>query len=98
MDIAYKDACSEVSFLLKELPENEIKKIPMELLNFINKNSSKYYKVDIDSTNIKKHVFKEETYALLALIYRKYLVSPYEKEELDRRFYNKLQQESFLKK
>lgn len=77
-----KQAVAEVLEILRH-SENEItEKIPQKFMNFLEENEDKDYKVNIDFTKENwDNGLKKETKAILALIYRDYIV---DKEEHDR--------------
>lgn len=83
----YCEAFSEVDYILSGLKTEERNKIPMNLLNVIRENKAPNYIVNVD---LKKSLFeqnlKNETLAVLALIYRKYLGELKEREEMDRHY------------
>lgn len=79
----YREALTEVFDIINN-SEQEIKnKIPKKLLEFLKDNIKKDYIVDIDYNDDdwdKK--IKQDTKEILALIYRDYLVTPEERENL----------------
>ena len=83
MDNAYKEAFAEVLEILKNSDENIINKIPKNFINFLDENKDKNYIVKIDFSNENWEDYtKQETQAILALIYRDYIVSPEQRERL----------------
>jgi len=98
MDIIYKQACSEVNYILNKLPEEEKQKIPLKFREFIENNVSKYYEFTIDFENSNEYQLKEETLAILAIIYRKYLASDEEKLILEKEYNEKLKKELIIEK
>ena len=81
------EALSEVDYVINNLEREEIEKIPIKFREFIMKNKSKSYRVETFEN------LREETYAILYFIYRKFLASDDEKEELERKFMDKLKSE-----
>lgn len=75
---------TEVKYILKHLTKEEKDKIPVKLRRFITDNCDREHEVDIN------HLSKR-TYALLAVIYRKYLCS--NKEEIQLEYQNRLKVE-----
>lgn len=70
----YKKAYAEVSYILKQLEEENLKKIPANLLKLIEKEKDKNYKINITlDTPIYEQNLLRETKAVLAVIYRLYL-------------------------
>lgn len=84
MSYRYCEAFAEVDYILSGLKEEERNRIPSNLLNVIHEKKAPNYIVKVD---LKKSLFeqnlKNETLAVLALIYRKYLGEFKEREELD---------------
>lgn len=90
----YSEALCEVSYIINNLDKSDYNKIPKKIIEFVEKNKSKYYEIKFDiempyeGLNLKK-----ETLAILGVIYRKFL-SPLEKrEELNKRYYERLKEE-----
>lgn len=83
MDEEFRKALTEVVEVLKNSEDSIRKKIPQEFNNFLNENMDKNYKPNIDfsKSNWEDNV-KEDTKAILALIYRDYLVSKEERNNL----------------
>ena len=88
MSPRYKIALAEVNYILDGLDEVELKKIPQKLKNFIQSNKTD---VNVDLANLK-----EETYAILAIIYRKFLASEEERKRLEEEYKQKLHQEQTM--
>lgn len=83
MEEAYKNAFSEVVYILQNSEEDIIKKIPNNFIKFLKSNMSNTYIVNIDLSNENWiYNLKYETKAVLALIYRDYLVSSDERKIL----------------
>ncbi len=83
MDEVYKGAFAEVLEVLRNTDKNILKKIPEQFITFLNQNKDNQYQVNIDFTNTNwEDMVKPETQAILALIYRDYIVSPEEREKL----------------
>ena len=85
MSPRYKIALAEVNYILDGLDEAEVKKIPQKLKDFIHSNKTD---VNVDLANLT-----EETYAILAIIYRKFLASEEERKRLEEEYKEKLHQE-----
>ena len=95
MEKAYEEAFAEVDEILKIMPIDLLSKIPAQFREVISKNKSKNYKVEIHEP-LEEEKLKEETVVILGLIYRDFLASPEEKEELqlkDAEEYKKIQDE-----
>ena len=83
----YKEALSEVDFILNQLDKNDLEKIPENFRSFISENKSSWHEIS-EIANLY-----EETYAILAIIYRKFLAEPEERIELEKEYQEKLKQE-----
>lgn len=70
MSPRYAEALVEVEYILDMLELDELEKIPKTFMEFITKNKAKRYEV----TSIEN--LREETLAILAIVYRKYLAGP----------------------
>ncbi len=79
-----KKAISEVNKILKKLNKESLNKIPYEILNEIEKNST--VNVDYIDTNIPLEdiYLEEETKEILAVITYNYFCNDIEKEEFDK--------------
>lgn len=76
-------AFTEISYIFNHMNYELINKIPKSFIAFIEKNKDLNYKVNID---LKKYIneqpFLKETKIILALLYRDYICSKEEKNEL----------------
>lgn len=81
MERAYEEAFVEVDEILKIMPIDLLSKIPVQFRKIISENKAKNYKVDIQ-VPLDEEKLKEETIVILGLIYRDFLASPEEREEL----------------
>lgn len=81
MDRAYEEAFVEVDEILKLMPIDLLSKIPVQFRQVISENKAKNYKTDIKEP-LDEEKLKEETVIILGLIYRDFLASPEEREEL----------------
>ena len=81
MERAYEEAFAEVDEILKIMPIDLISKIPIKFRKIISENKAKNYKINIQQP-LNEETLKEETVVILGLIYRDFLASPEEKEEL----------------
>lgn len=77
----YSEAFTEIDEIFKIMPVDLLSKIPIEFRNTISKNKAKDYKIKIKEP-LEEQKLKEETIVILGLIYRDFLSSPEEKEEL----------------
>ena len=84
MEKAYEEAFAEVDEIFKTMPVDILSKIPIKFRQIISENKAKDYKVEIKE-DFQEEDLKEETVILLGLIYRDFLASPEEREELQKR-------------
>ena len=83
MDKIYKQAFSETLEVLKNTDESILNKISPKFITFLNENKDEDYCVNIDFSKPNwEDDIKQETQAILALIYRDYIVSPEKRKEL----------------
>lgn len=95
MRYAYKEAYQEIYFILQNMDEEDVSKIPQNIIDVFEKNRVKHYPVNINpEIPLKDQNIKEETKAILALLYRKYWSDPEIREQLEKEFYEKLEQEN----
>lgn len=81
MERAYEEAFAEVDEILKIMPVDLLSRIPVQFRQVISENKAKNYKVEIQEP-LEEQNLKEETVVILGLIYRDFLASPEEREEL----------------
>lgn len=81
MERAYEEAFAEVDEILKIMPIDLLSKIPIKFRKLISENKTSNYKIDIQEP-LDEEKLKEETIVILGLIYRDFLASPEEREEL----------------
>lgn len=81
MKRTYEEAFVEVDEILKIMPVELLYKIPIKFRKVISDNKAKDYKVEIKEP-LEEEKLKEETVVILGLIYRDFLASPEEREEL----------------
>ena len=77
----YEEAFVEVNEILKIMPIDLVSKIPVQFRQVISENKAKDYKIEIKEP-LEEENLKEETVVILGLIYRDFLASPEEREEL----------------
>lgn len=91
MEEVYKEAYSEISEILKLMPRTMVSKIPIEIINAIESEKSKTYIPNI-TMPIEDCNIKEETKAILYLIYRDYLNDEEHKRKLQIRDAKKIEE------
>ena len=77
----YEEAFAEVDEILQLMPIDLLIKIPLQFKKIISENKSKDYKPKFKEP-IEEKQLKYETKVILGLIYRDFLVTPEEREEL----------------
>ena len=78
-----RQALAEALEILKHSEEKITNKIPKKFIKFLNENADSEYKVNINFLNNNwDESIKQDTKAILALIYRDYIVSEEEKQKL----------------
>lgn len=80
----YEEAFAEVDEILQLMPVDLLIKIPLQFKKIISDNRAKDYKPNIKEP-IEEEQLKYETKIILGLIYRDFLVTPEEREELQAR-------------
>lgn len=94
---AYREAYSEVYFILLNMEWSDVKKIPKDIIKIISKNRIKNYDVNINPyIPLESQQLKEETKAILALFYRKFWCPNDKKEIVEREFKENLKKEKSL--
>lgn len=81
MDIEYKRAFTEVDEIFKLMPIDLLSRIPPKLRQIISENKAQDYKIKIEEPLEEKNL-KKETIVILGLIYRDFIASPEEKQQL----------------
>lgn len=97
MTEAYREAFTEVNEILKHLNTDILKKIPKELIDNIKESMSTSYVLKYDNTKgINEQELKQETRAILSVIYRDYICNEDMKKEIiqkDRKEWFELEKE-----
>lgn len=84
MERVYEEAFSEVDEVLKLMPIDLLSKIPTKFRQAISENKAENYIVKIQEP-LEEQSLKKETVVILGLIYRDFLASPEEREQLQLR-------------
>ncbi|MBP3284084.1 MAG: hypothetical protein J6M02_01115 [Clostridia bacterium] len=93
MDCRYYEAFAEVDYILAGLNSRERSQIPKNLLDIIHEKKNSNYSPHIDLTkSLFEQNLKNETLAILAFLYRKYLINPNEKEDVEQHYYQTLKE------
>lgn len=80
----YEEAFAEINEIFKIMPIDLLSKIPLKIKEVISENKAKDYNVKIQEP-INEQNLKPETIAILGLIYRDYISSPEEREQLQQK-------------
>lgn len=79
----YSKAFKEFREIVKLFPKNEYKKIPQSFINFIEENMDNNYEYNVEHIDdFQNQNMLEETRILLSIVYRDFLASPEEKEQI----------------
>lgn len=82
MEENYRKAFSEVSEVLKAMPDNLLKKIPNKFIDIVEKEKLDNYKIRL-CDNIEEQVFSEEATIILGIIYKDFLCDENERNQLE---------------
>lgn len=81
-DKVFSRVCTETLEILANISDEEYDKIPPEFIKMLDKNSDKTYVFDINKEqNFSGQELLDETYDMLAYIYRKYWCDENDKKE-----------------
>jgi len=78
----YRKAFSEVSEVLKAMPDNLLKKIPNKFIDVVEKEKLDNFKIGL-CDNIEEQVFSEEATIILGIIYKDFLCDENERNQLE---------------
>ena len=82
----YAEASCEVLNILNHMSKEDLLKVSCKFIDFLRTNASRDYIPNLDySKNLKDMNLKEETRALLSIMYKKYWCSEEEKQVLQKR-------------
>lgn len=97
----YNEACTEVSIILSYLDKDEYSKIPLDVIEAIEENKNKEYDFKYDENiDLKQQKLLVETKAILFNLFRDYLSTPEQKEniiKMQREERQKLEEKKMLK-
>ena len=80
----YAMAYTEVIEILKYVPDEDVKKIPEEKLEFYKTNMDKEYSYKLDMTKeFEEQEMSDVTKAILANIFRDYWATPHQRERIE---------------
>ena len=91
----YEEAFAEIDEIFKIMPIDLVSKIPLKVLRTISENKALDYNIKIQEP-LNEQDLKPETIAILGLIYRDYISTPEEREQLqlkDQEELKKIEQE-----
>lgn len=91
----YEEAFAEIDEIFKIMPIDLVSKIPLKVLRTISENKASDYNIKIQEP-LNEQDLKPETIAILGLIYRDYISTPEEREQLqlkDQEELKKIEQE-----
>lgn len=90
MNREYEEAFTEIDEIFKIMPIDLLSKIPAQYRQIISENKARDYDVKIQEPLDEKNL-KKETVVILGLIYRDFLASPEERDELQKKDAEELQ-------
>lgn len=79
----YSIAFAEVYEILKLFTEEELKRIPADFLEMINKNKANDYEYKLEKKELHKQKMTKETKIILSVIYRNYMCDEEERKRLE---------------
>ena len=86
VSVAYSEAAVEVLDILKHTRKEDVNKIPKKFIAMLEKNKDEKYVPQIDySKSINEQKLLKDTRVILSLIYRDYICTKEEREEIDER-------------
>lgn len=95
----YRNALTEVNAVINNSQEDIINRIPNRFKNFINQNMNNSYSVDIQpDKSILEQNISNEAKSIIALIYRDYICSETERNELIKKEILKREEEEHIKR
>lgn len=81
MDSVIKKSFTEAIEVIKNSEQEIINKIPKDFIRILEQNKDNDYKININEIDVENDLLPE-TYAILGLIYRDFLVSKEERKQL----------------
>ena len=80
-----KNAYTEVYIILQDLDEEELNKIPSDIIKAIAENRNREYHFELDDElELKEHTLLPQTKAILLNLFRDYLATPKQRELIRR--------------
>ena len=84
VSVEYRNAIAEVLDILKHTNKNDVDKISLEFIKFLNENAAKDYIPNLDHTKrIKDMKLNEKTIGILSIINSKFWCTNEQKKEFD---------------
>ena len=85
VSVEYSEAITETLDILKHTSKEDVDKISLKFMDFLNANASKTYKPELDHTKkIKDMQLNRKTKAILAIIYKKFWCNSEKQEQFNR--------------
>ena len=85
MEEAYRDAFSEIYFILDQMSKENVQKISNGFIKFIEKNRNLNYTPNLPQNALMKtHLLKRETKIVLSIMYRNYFCTSEERKKLQK--------------
>ena len=84
MEEIYRDAFSEIYYILKQMSKENVNKISKSFITFIEKNRNLNYNPNLPPDILSNtEMLKNETRIVLSIIYRNYICSEKERKQLE---------------
>lgn len=84
IDLKYSNAFTEVLEILKYISKEDYEKVPLEMIEIMEDNSSKDYFVEYNpDISLTDQNISEEAQTIIAIFFRDYWATPYQKERIE---------------
>lgn len=84
IDLKYSNAFTEVLEILKYISKEDYEKVPLEMIEIMEDNCSKDYFVEYNpDISLKDQNISEEAQTIIAILFRDYWATPYQKERIE---------------
>ena len=84
IDLKYSNAFTEVLEILKYISKEDYEKVPLEMIEIMEDNSSKDYFVEYNpDISLNDQNISEEAQTIIAIFFRDYWATPYQKERIE---------------
>ncbi len=88
------EACAEMDFIIANMSQEDINKIPESYIKLFKENKSDSYKVKLNNSKpLNEQEILDDTKTYLSAIYREFLCSESEKKEYEKQYQNEIRTE-----